>query len=72
MNNHEDEKNRELLKQAMPIIEGNLARDLWPQMLRRMEQPAVVIPWFDWALVALLVLALLLSPHTIPVLLYHL
>ena len=72
MNYKEDEKLQALLKQAMPPIEGDLARDLWPQMLRRLEQKAYVIPWFDWALVGLLVLALLLSPRTIPVLLYHL
>ena len=71
MNNQEDNKIHALLKQAMPPTERELARDLWPQMLRRMEQRAAVVPWFDWALVAILLLALLISPHTIPVLLYH-
>ena len=71
MNNKADEKLQELLKQAMPPIERELERELWPQTLRRLQQRALVIPWFDWALVAVLVLALLISPHTIPVLLYH-
>lgn len=72
MNNKEDEKLQKLLRHAMPPIERELDRDLWPQMLRRLEQRTSAVPWFDWALVALLVVALLLSPRTIPVLLYHL
>jgi hypothetical protein len=72
MNNKEDEKIQTLLKQAMPLMDRELNRDLWPQMLRRLEQQAEAVPWFDWALVALLVVGLLVSPHTIPVLLYHL
>jgi hypothetical protein len=71
MNDKADENIQALLKQAMPPIESDLDRDLWPQMLRRLEQRTAVIPWFDWALIALLVLVLLLSPRTIPVLLYH-
>jgi hypothetical protein len=72
VNNKEDQSIQTLLRQAMPAIESDLARDLWPQMLRRLEQRTAVIPWFDWALVALLVVGLLISPHAISVLLYHL
>jgi len=72
MNNREDEKLHAFLKQVMSPLERELDRDLWPHMLRRMEQRASAVPWFDWALVALLVIALLISPHTIPVLFYHL
>lgn len=72
MNNKQDEKIQTLLKQAMPPTDRELNRDLWPQMLRRLEQRTSAVPWFDWALVALLVVGLLVSPHTIPVLLYHL
>ena len=72
MNNKEDEKIQTLLKQAMAPVDRELERDLWPQMLRRLEQRAAAVPWFDWALLALLVVGLLISPHTIPVLLYHL
>lgn len=72
MNHKEDEKIQTLLKQAMPPTERELDRDLWPHMLRRLEQRTSAVPWFDWALVALLVVALLMSPRTIPVLLYYL
>jgi len=70
--NKEDEKIQSLLKQVMPPLERELDRDLWPHMLRQLEARVLTVPWFDWALVALLVVALLMSPHTIPVLLYHL
>jgi len=72
MNNNEEEKIGALLKQAMPPMKRELNRDLWPEMLSRLQQRASPVPWFDWALVALLVLAILISPHAIPVLLYHL
>jgi hypothetical protein len=72
MNNQEDAKIQTLLKQAMPPVENELECDLWPQMLRRLEQRTTAVPWFDWALLALLVVGLFVSPRTIPVLLYHL
>ncbi|HXZ33405.1 MAG TPA: hypothetical protein VEH30_14085 [Terriglobales bacterium] len=72
MKNKQDENFRKSLQQAMPPLQRELQRDLWPQMLRRLEQRAPSVPWFDWALAVLLVLGLLLSPNAIPVLLYHL
>ena len=76
--NHE-ENNQELktvLKQAFaPIRDSELRRDLWPQMLRKLEeQPAAMdtVPWFDWALAAVLSAALVFFPGSIPALLYHL
>ena len=49
-----------------------LKRDLWPEMLRRIERPPMRIPWWDWALAAALLLCLLLFPETIPVVLCQL
>jgi hypothetical protein len=72
MNNHEDEKVRELLKQNIAPANTELQRDLWPQMLRRLDEHSAIVPWFDWALLALVALCLLLVPNTIPLLLYHL
>lgn len=48
------------------------ARDLWPAMLRRMEQKAVAPPWFDWALAGGVALFAMAFPAAIPVLLYYL
>ena len=65
-----------LLQQSLPPMAAKprltLARDLWPAMRRRMEQQAFAVPWFDWALLAAVVLGCVLFPRAIPVLLYHL
>ena len=77
MSNDEINKEmKELLKQAIaPVKDGELRRDLWPQLLAKLEeQPAIVhvIPWFDWALAALAGAILILFPGIIPALFYHL
>ena len=64
---------RELLRRALPpMAHPELGRDLWPQMLRRLEEPANRVPWFDWALVALVAIWAIASPQMIPILLFHL
>lgn len=74
MNDYQDERQiRALLKQALaPVKNPELQRDLWPQVLRRLATEPFRIPWFDWALAALLLAALLIFPGTIPALLYQL
>jgi hypothetical protein len=76
MNADDPKRIQQLLQQSLPPTgdEGAnaLHRDLWPSMLRRLDQRATPVPWFDWALLAALFLWLALFPGTIPVLLYHL
>ena len=74
MNSHDDQDIKDLLKQAVPPWrDTELRRDLWPQMLQRLDAGRPLrVPWFDWALAALLSAALLLFPGVIPALLYHL
>ena len=72
MTQQEDEIVRKLLKQSMTSAHSELQRDLWPQLLVRMQEHATTVPWFDWALLAALALWLCLAPGTIPVLFYHL
>jgi len=73
MNDHDDKELRDLLKQTIaPVAQTELQRDLWPQMLQRLDRQPVQVPWFDWALAALLSAALVLFPGLIPALLYHL
>jgi len=73
MSEENNEKIREVLRRAIPpVTDRELKRDLWPQMLRRLEQRPAQVPWFDWALVALLAIWFLFSPEAIPILLYHL
>jgi hypothetical protein len=74
MNDHKDDKElHALLKQSLPPMENaELQRDLWPQMLRRLDAQPFRIPWFDWVLAAVTAAALLFFPGAIPALLYHL
>lgn len=73
MSERNDEKTFEALKRAIPPLDDReLKRDLWPEMLRRLDARPAQIPWFDWALVVLLAIWFSFSPEAIPVLLYHL
>ena len=69
-----DAQVKDLLKQAIRPASRELRRDLWPQMLRRLDErsQAKAVPWFDWALLAVPVISVLAFPQSILVLLYHL
>jgi hypothetical protein len=71
--NERDEVLRQLIKRAAGgPADRELKRDLWPEMLRRLDRSAVRAPWWDWALAIALLLGLLLFPETIPALLCQL
>jgi hypothetical protein len=73
MNEPNEEKLRELLRSAMPpVVDTELKHDLWPGMLRRLDESTVRMPWFDWLLLAIVPVWILLFPQAIPALLYHL
>jgi len=82
MNAHDEEQTKQLLKQALPPVASNAEpeRDLWPAVLRRLDEDAVAprcatsqpVPWFDWALLGGLVVFAVSFPATIPVFLYYL
>ncbi len=73
MTERDDEKLRELLRKAMgPVGDSELKRDLWPEVLRKLDARAMPVPWYDWALAALLAIWFSFSPEAIPILLYHL
>ena len=73
MNAHNDEKIRSLLRATFPPVDdAGPPRDLWPALLRRLDEAPARVPWFDWALAALVLLWAMLFPGGIPVLLYHL
>jgi hypothetical protein len=76
MSNEEIENMKELLKQTVaPVPDTELRRDLWPQMLRKLDEqplPVLRVPWFDWVLTAILSAVLIFFPGSIPALLYHL
>jgi hypothetical protein len=76
MNEHGQERIKQLLKNSLPPVSGHveaeLRRDLWPAMLKRLEAGPASVPWFDWALLAAVAACLAFFPGAIPVLLYHL
>lgn len=76
MNAHEEERIRELLKQALPPVDlaAEPARDLWPAVLRRLDAGSAARRrnWFDWALLVGLIVFAASFPATIPVFLYYL
>jgi hypothetical protein len=66
------EEVKKLLRSTMRPMDGELQRDLWPQMLRRMDQSSLAISLFDWILMAAAIVFLALVPSAIPLLLYQL
>jgi sensor domain CHASE-containing protein len=76
VNEQDQERIKQLLKETMQPIAGQvgseLRRDLWPAMLKRLEARPAKVPWFDWALLAAVAVLLVFFPGAIPVFLYHL
>ncbi len=73
MNSHDDEKIRKLLRETFaPMGDAGPQHDLWPMVLRRLDDAPAHVPWYDWALAALVLAWALLFPGGVPVLLYHL
>ena len=73
MNERDVEKLRELLRGAVgPIADTELKQDLWPRMLRKLDERTIRASWLDWALIAFLPVWFFLFPEVIPLLLYHL
>ena len=85
-NDQEQKKLADLLKQSFPPMDPEPPRDLWPKMRRRLEEGTGArpwfldlfsaaklssVPWFDWALLAVLVATVCVFPRSIPIWLYH-
>jgi len=74
MSTHDEERVKELLRQALKPVESEpeSSRDLWPAVLKRLDEPSIQVPWFDWALLGGLVGLAAFFPASIPVFLYYL
>jgi hypothetical protein len=84
MNAHEENRMKKLLQQALPPVKGDAGpgRDLWPDVLRRMDARTAAPTlsgwawfngaWFDGALAAGLVGFAAFLPASIPLFLYYL
>jgi anti-sigma factor RsiW len=73
MNAHDDEKIRKLLRAAFPpVAAAGPPRDLWPAVLRRLDEAPARVPWFDWVFAGVLAALFVLFPEVIPALFYYL
>lgn len=72
MNEHDERRIREALRRSFPPVDTELRRDLWPDVLRRLDAHAPRVPWYDWALIAAMAALLLYFPQLVLVFAYHL
>ncbi len=72
MTGHDDREIRDALKQSFPPANTELRRDLWPDVLRKLDARSVRVPWYDWALVGLSAAMFLVFPRLVLVFAYHL
>jgi hypothetical protein len=72
MNEHDEGRIRDVLRQAFPPVDTELRRDLWADVLRKIDTQAVGVPWYDWALIGVMAALCLYAPRLILVLAYHL
>ena len=81
MNAHDDDRLKQLLRQAVPPVATGAepARDLWPAVLKRIDSDTAGEVrvrsrwvWLDVALLAGLAVLGVSFPATIPLLLYYL
>ena len=72
MTEHDDREIRNALKQSFPPVKTELRRDLWPDVLRKLDARPVRVPWYDWALVGLSAVMFLVFPRLVLVFAYHL
>ena len=63
---------RRHLQSAIPPLDAELRTDLWPRMVRRLDQAPLTFGWFEAALLGLVALVLAIFPDLLPALLYHL
>lgn len=72
MNEHDERQIREALRQSFPPVDTELRRDLWPDVLRKLDTESKGVPWYDWALIAAMAALLLYFPQLVLVFAYHL
>ncbi|MBZ5497950.1 MAG: hypothetical protein LAP85_16220 [Acidobacteriia bacterium] len=55
----------ELRKAMPPLGDSEPRQDLWPCMLRRLDQAPRGVPWLDWVLASLLLASFFVFPQAI-------
>jgi len=69
---HDEDEVRKALQGAFPVARTELGRDLWPAMLRKLDERPQRVPWYDWALAGSLAGITILFPKLILLVVYHL
>lgn len=72
MTEHDDRQIRDALKQSFRSVNTELSRDLWPDVLRKLDLRPVRVPWYDLALVGVSTVMFLAFPRLVLVFAYHL
>ncbi len=72
MTEDNDRRIRDALKQSFPPVDSELRRDLWPDVLRKLDARKAGVPWYDWVLVGLSAVMFLAFPRLVLVFAYHL
>jgi len=72
MTEHDERQIRDALKQSFLPVNTELRKDLWPDVLRKLDVRQVGVPWYDWALVGLSAVILLAFPLLVLLFAYHL
>jgi len=72
MTEHDDRQIRDALKQSFSPVKTEPRRDLWPDVLRKLDVCPVRVPWYDWVLVGLSAVMFLAFPRLVLVFAYHL
>ena len=72
MTEHNDREIRDALKQSFTPVNTELRRNLWSDVLRKLDLRPARVPWYDWALVGLSVVMFVVFPRLVLVFAYHL
>lgn len=73
MNRLNDKQFSKFVRDAIaPMSEQEPQQDLWPQVLLKLSDPGISVRWFDFVLVALVVILCMFVPGAITGLLFHL
>lgn len=73
MNHFDDKQFCKFVRDAIaPMSEHELKQDLWPKMRLKLDDPGIRARWFDFVLVAIVVILCVSMPETIAGLLFNL
>ncbi len=72
MNEQDERVVKEALRKSFLPVDTDLRRNLWPDLLRRIDAQSPSVPWYDWALIAAMAALLLYFPQLVLVFAYHL